>query len=156
MPPLPAEAAPYTQATRTFGSLGSNTMSRMRAFPLVSGGTLPDAVTLSFWKVGLALVALVERYTLSSDRGGMSKPIDAEGLPDVPVYVDTKMVAGSVGWTRTWLMARPVKAVVPGMPVVTGGSMGPVRFAVVDALSMRYRPTPKKLSAEPLGSPVPT
>src|SRR4029079_15271984 len=117
MPPLPAEAAPYTQATRTFGSLGSNTMSRMRAFPLVSGGTLPDAVTLSFWKVGLALVALVERYTPSSARGGMSKPIDAEGLPDVPVYVDTKMGGGSVGWTRPWPLGPPVDAVGTGVPV---------------------------------------
>jgi hypothetical protein len=57
-------------------------MSRMRAFPLVSGGTLPEDVTLSFWKVGLALVALVERYTPIRARGGMSKSRNCEGLLD--------------------------------------------------------------------------
>src|SRR5207244_6438503 len=59
-PPSPAAALPLTQATRTFGSPGSNTMSRMLRFPLVSGGMLPAVVTVTRVKEGLALVALVE------------------------------------------------------------------------------------------------
>src|SRR5687768_7326957 len=112
-------------------------MSRMRRLPVVSGGTLPAVVTVSLVKVGLAVVALVDRYRPRMARGGISKPMTCPGLVPVPVYVETKMVLGSVGWTSTWLMARPVKQSVPGMPVATGGLMGPVRMAVVEALSMR-------------------
>ena len=65
------------------------------------------------------------------------KPSAAPGLPLFPVKVATKMVAASVGWTRILLTARPVKAVVPATPVVTAGLIGPIRFAVVLALSMR-------------------
>src|SRR5687768_2723834 len=121
----------------TLGSAGSNTMSRIRALPVLSGGTLPEVVTVSLVKVGLAVVALVERYRPRRARGGMVNPGCCPGLPTAPVYVATKMMLGSVGWTRTSAMARPVNAVVPGMPVATGGSMGPVRVAVVEALSMR-------------------
>ena len=63
------------------------------------------------------------------------EPLD--GFVPTPVVVDTKIVPGCVGWTRISLIARPVNAVVPAIPVVTSGLMGPVRFAVVLALSMR-------------------
>jgi hypothetical protein len=54
------------------------------------------------------------------------------------------------------LTAQAVNASMFPSPIATSGLMGPVRFAVVLALLIRYRPTPKKLSAEPFGSPVPT
>jgi len=58
-------------------------------------------------------------------------------MPPIPEEVETKMVAGSVGWTRILLMVRPVKQVVPGMPVVTAGLMGPARSAVDSTLLIR-------------------
>jgi hypothetical protein len=86
-------------------------------------------------------------------RGGMVWPTEPPGgFPLVAANVETKTMSGFVGCTRISLMARPVNAVVPGIGVVTGGSMGPVRSAVVSALSMRYKPTPRNTK----GSPVPT
>lgn len=37
-------------------------------------------------------------------------------IPAMPVDVDTKIVAGSVGWTRILLIARPVNAPVMRVP----------------------------------------
>src|SRR4051794_21358601 len=83
-------------------------------------------------------------------------------MPAPPWFVETKIVAGSLGWMRIAEMLRPPKAVVvtvppPGTENVKDGLIGPLSVAVVATFWMRYRPTPKKqLAGHPLASPVPT
>jgi hypothetical protein len=62
-------------------------------------------------------------------------------IPATPNEVATKIVAGSVGWTRILEMARPVKQLKvmdpPPDPVVICGFIGPTRIGEVSTLSMR-------------------
>ena len=125
------------------GSPGSKTRSTTRLFSLRAFPARRRAattfVTTSFSKAGEAAVAFVERYSPSTARGGtmVAASIAVPPMPENPVEVATKTVAGSVGWTRILLIARPVKALVAAMPVTTAGLMGPTRSAEVSALSMR-------------------
>src|SRR5260221_324012 len=131
----------------------------MRRFGAVLGGwrLAPDE-TASFWNVPLpaAAVALVDRYTPRIARGGTVFERPLAPSPEPPLEVAAKTVAALVGSTTIRLMLRPVKALVVSEPVHTAGLhvnvscglIGPTSVALVSALSMRYRPTPKKLSLE--------
>ena len=80
--------------------------------------------------------------------------------PPPPSELPTKIRLSFAGSTTILLIAVPRNACPLLAPVpapMTLVSKGP--FTTGDpasALSMRYRPTPKKLSTEPLPSPVPT
>src|SRR5581483_7833288 len=139
----PPAVAPLTPAMIVVGSPGAKVMSYMPSLPVVSGSTLPSPVTSSFVNEMLArlAVALVERNSPLGDSGGRVPPnVLSPPSPWLPVVVVTNTVAGSVGCTRIWEMPRPVNAPVAicDAPV---GLIGPTRFAVVVALSTRYRPT---------------
>src|SRR6267378_8438804 len=127
-------------------------MSNMEVLPVPGLSRLPSVFTIILLKVTApaAAVALVDRKTPRRARGGMVLLRALPAAPETPAAVDTKIVAGSVGWTSILVIARPLKqlyvsAVV--LPVVIDGFMGPTRVAVVSTLSIRYTPTPKKLSA---------
>src|SRR5215471_669668 len=141
-PPPDPGLAPLTPARRLLGLPGSRTMSVMLVFPVPGVSRLPIVVTTSLAKVteAAADVALVERYRPRRPSGGDVLLKALEPTPEMPAVVATKIVAGSVGCTTIFEMARPVKQFVvicTVVPVVICGFIGPTRIGEVSTLSMR-------------------
>src|SRR6266849_2475422 len=135
-------------------------MSKIEVLPVPGLSRLPSVFTTILLKVTdpAAAVALVERKTPRKASGGIVLLNAFPAAPLTAAAVDPKIVAGSVGCTSILVIALPLKqlsvsAVV--VPVVIDGLIGPTSVGAVSTLSIRYTPTPKKLSAELFGSPVP-
>src|SRR5688572_21675055 len=102
---------PITVAMMVFGLPGSITMSITLELPVPGESKLLPVVTVSLVKVtdAGAAVALFDLKTPRRASGG-AELVRAVPRPPMPVAVETKMVAGSAGWTRILLIDRPVKA----------------------------------------------
>src|SRR4051812_31099709 len=139
----PPVTAPWVETSRLFALPGSKAMSKIDVLPVPGLSRLgPSVLTMIFWNVTApaAAVALDERNTPRSARGGTVLERALPAAPETAAAVETKMFAGSVGLTRILEIARPLKQLyVIGVvvPVVIRGLIGPTRVAVVSALSMR-------------------
>src|SRR5579864_5262010 len=123
------------------GLLGSMAMSVIERLP-------PAAVaTVNFVNVTepAGPAAFVERKRPRDGRILNGLPL----RPPMPEVVETKIVFGSAGCTRIWEIARPVITSLLKLSLLRG----PTSTGLVSALSMRYTPTPKKLSREKFASP---
>ncbi len=85
-------------------------MSETLTLPVGGLSGLLSVFTINFWNVTepAGKVAFVERYTPRVPMAGTS-PSVLPPLPANPEPVATKIVFGSVGWTRILLIERPLK-----------------------------------------------
>src|SRR5258707_4930509 len=104
-------AAPDVDASRLLALPGSKAMSKIDVFPVPGLSRLPSVLTMIFWNVPVpaAAVAFAERKTPRSASGGMVLERALPAAPATPAAVDTKMFAGSVGFTRILEIVRPLK-----------------------------------------------
>ena len=86
-------------------------MSVMEVFPVPGLSKLPSVFTISLVKATepAAAVALVERKTPRNPLGGTRLPSGLQPAPEMPVAVETKIVAAFVGSTRMFVIDLPVK-----------------------------------------------